>query len=119
MRQTARRAVSTRPRPATKRTGTEERETVAGTGHRRVRTEAHVTATAFGPRSLALLFSIFAALVAAFALSDTAFASADAGTVAPAISSDKADYAPGELVTLRGSNWRAGEIVTIDVNDDA
>jgi hypothetical protein len=38
---------------------------------------------------------------------------------APTIQSDKADYAPGELVTLSGSGWQAGESVNIVVNDDA
>jgi hypothetical protein len=37
---------------------------------------------------------------------------------APTITSDKADYAPGELVTLTGSNWQAGESVRIVVDDD-
>jgi hypothetical protein len=37
---------------------------------------------------------------------------------APTIQSDKADYAPGELVTLTGSNWQPGESVHINVNDD-
>src|ERR1041385_1523388 len=37
---------------------------------------------------------------------------------APTISSDKADYAPGELVTLTGGNWAAGESVHIYVNDE-
>ncbi|HET8785877.1 MAG TPA: hypothetical protein VFM38_09595, partial [Candidatus Limnocylindrales bacterium] len=37
---------------------------------------------------------------------------------APSIASDKDDYAPGELVTLTGSNWYAGESVRIVVNDD-
>ncbi len=36
----------------------------------------------------------------------------------PTIASDEPDYAPGELVTLTGSNWQPGETVTIDVNDD-
>jgi hypothetical protein len=40
-----------------------------------------------------------------------------APTAAPTISSDKADYAPGEVVTLAGSNWQAGETVQIYVND--
>jgi hypothetical protein len=42
------------------------------------------------------------------------------GTTAPAptIQSDKADYAPGELVTLTGSGWQPGESVHINVNDD-
>jgi VCBS repeat-containing protein len=42
-----------------------------------------------------------------------------APAAAPTISSDKADYAPGELVTLAGSNWHAGESVHISVNDSA
>src|SRR5215204_3719054 len=36
---------------------------------------------------------------------------------APTIQSDKADYAPGELVTLTGSGWVPGESVHIVVND--
>src|SRR5688500_8459587 len=36
----------------------------------------------------------------------------------PSIASDKPDYAPGELATLTGSNWLAGESVNIYVNDD-
>ena len=35
----------------------------------------------------------------------------------PTIASDKADYAPGETVTLAGTNWAAGEAVRIVVND--
>jgi hypothetical protein len=37
----------------------------------------------------------------------------------PQVWSDKADYAPGETVTLSGANWAAGESVHIRVNDDA
>src|SRR5688572_19194316 len=37
---------------------------------------------------------------------------------APTITSDKADYAPGELVTLTGSNWQLGETVRIRVEDN-
>src|SRR5215216_7931556 len=36
----------------------------------------------------------------------------------PTIQSDKADYKPGELVTLTGSGWMPGESVNIVVNDD-
>src|SRR5215211_546915 len=36
----------------------------------------------------------------------------------PTIQSDKADYAPGELVTLTGSGWVPGESVNVVVNDD-
>ena len=35
----------------------------------------------------------------------------------PTITSDKADYNPGEQVTLTGSNWADGETVHIVVND--
>jgi hypothetical protein len=66
-----------------------------------------------------LLFIVCAALltVPAVAMAITADPS---GTTAPAptIQSDKADYAPGELVTLTGSNWQPGESVHINVNDD-
>jgi hypothetical protein len=37
----------------------------------------------------------------------------------PSVWSDKADYAPGETVTLSGANWAPGESVHIRVNDDA
>jgi hypothetical protein len=36
---------------------------------------------------------------------------------APTISSDKADYAPGDAVVLTGEGWQAGESVQIDVED--
>jgi hypothetical protein len=36
----------------------------------------------------------------------------------PTIQSDKDLYSPGELVTLTGSGWQAGEKVNIVVNDD-
>jgi hypothetical protein len=38
---------------------------------------------------------------------------------APSVWSDKADYAPGELVTLSGAHWQPGEVVNVVVNDDA
>jgi hypothetical protein len=71
-----------------------------------------------------LLFLALA--VATFAVAGTAMAltsdpSGDtSGTTAasPTITSDKADYAPGELVTLTGSNWTPGESVNVVVNDD-
>jgi hypothetical protein len=47
-----------------------------------------------------------------------AFAQDTGTSPAPTIQSDKADYAPGELVTLTGSGWQAGESVNIVVNDD-
>src|SRR5215210_2205087 len=87
-------------------------------GARATTNGVQVTATALRPGALTFLLTIFAALVAAFAFSGAAAAAVDQGTPAPAISSDKADYAPGELVTLHGSNWAPGEVVTVDVNDD-
>ena len=41
-----------------------------------------------------------------------------APVAAPTITSDKPDYAPGELVTLSGTAWQPGESVHIYVNDD-
>jgi hypothetical protein len=38
---------------------------------------------------------------------------------APTIASDQADYGPGDLVTLTGTNWQPGESVHIDVDDAA
>jgi hypothetical protein len=40
------------------------------------------------------------------------------GLGSPTISSDKADYAPGETVVLTGDNWLPGEHVHITVNDN-
>ena len=60
---------------------------------------------------LSLLFLSFVALLLIFPA--MAFAQS-----APTIQSDKADYAPGELVTLTGSGWGAGESVHINVDDD-
>jgi hypothetical protein len=64
-----------------------------------------------------LLFVVSALLLAIPAVAALA---QDTGTstAAPTIQSDKADYAPGELVTLTGSGWQAGESVHINVNDD-
>jgi hypothetical protein len=56
-------------------------------------------------------------------LTALAFASSSKAAVEspppPSVWSDKADYAPGELVTLSGANWAPGEAVHIRVNDDA
>jgi hypothetical protein len=41
----------------------------------------------------------------------------EVAATAPSIVSDKADYAPGETVTLTGSDWQAAESVHIFVND--
>src|SRR5215210_1284220 len=45
-------------------------------------------------------------------------AAAPATDATPSITSDKADYAPGELVVLSGAHWQPGETVHINVNDD-
>src|SRR5215213_8070776 len=66
-----------------------------------------------------LLVLVFA--VATFASTAAiAFAQDSTGGTSPgpSIQSDKADYSPGELVTLTGSGWQAGESVNIVVNDD-
>jgi hypothetical protein len=63
-----------------------------------------------------LLLIVCAALLA---VPGAAALAQDTGTpAAPTIQSDKDDYAPGELVTLTGSGWQAGESVNIVVNDD-
>jgi Bacterial Ig-like domain (group 3) len=66
----------------------------------------------------ALLFIVFAALLLAVAGTTMALTADPSGTTAPTIQSDKDDYAPGETVTLTGSNWQPGESVHITVNDD-
>jgi hypothetical protein len=45
-------------------------------------------------------------------------AATDGSGAPPTIASDKADYVPGETVTLTGSGWQPGETVQIVVNDD-
>src|SRR5918994_1159284 len=63
-----------------------------------------------------LLFVVCAVLIA---VPGAAALAQDTGTSpAPTIQSDKDDYAPGELVTLTGGGWQAGESVHINVNDD-
>jgi hypothetical protein len=57
-------------------------------------------------------------LVQAGAASADVFDDLGAGFNGPSISSDKADYAPGETVVLSGSGWLPGEHVHITVNDD-
>ncbi|MEO6350589.1 MAG: hypothetical protein ABIP53_08050, partial [Candidatus Limnocylindrales bacterium] len=59
---------------------------------------------------------VLIALVALLATAQALFAQVP--TDPPTIASDKADYAPGELVTLTGTSWQPGESVTVDVNDD-
>src|SRR5215213_4737738 len=66
-----------------------------------------------------LLFMMLGILLAVPAI---AFAQDVTGSTtllpAPTIQSDKADYKPGELVTLTGSGWQPGESVNVVVNDD-
>src|SRR5215212_898612 len=68
---------------------------------------------------IALLFIVCAALLA---VGGTAMAlttdTSGSTSPSPTIQSDKDDYAPGETVTLTGSNWQPGESVHIYVNDD-
>src|SRR5215210_1288188 len=69
---------------------------------------------------LSLLILSFAVALLVFPAMAFAETIATAGTTSgslPTIQSDKADYAPGELVTLTGSNWQPGESVHINVND--
>ena len=63
-----------------------------------------------------LVMTVLTALV----LAGTAGATPDGADTsgAPWIASDKPDYAPGEHVTLEGSNWQPGESVRIVVDDD-
>jgi len=67
----------------------------------------------------ATAFALFALVL----LTALAFASSSKAAVEspppPSVWSDKADYAPGELVTLSGANWAPSEAVHIRVNDDA
>jgi hypothetical protein len=51
------------------------------------------------------------------ALGALAVAPAAAGRT-PTIRTDRADYAPGDTVTISGSGWAPGEAVRISVNDD-
>jgi hypothetical protein len=63
-----------------------------------------------------LLFVVSALLLAIPAVAALA-QDTSTSTAAPTIQSDKADYAPGELVALTGSGWQSGESVHISVND--
>jgi VCBS repeat-containing protein len=64
---------------------------------------------------LACAFAIFAVAGTTMALTTDGSGTT---SLSPTIQSDKADYAPGELVTLTGSNWQPGESVNVVVNDD-
>src|SRR5438128_1474200 len=65
--------------------------------------------------------SDFAAVATAAlgASATTSFSSDFAALPPPMIVTDKADYAPGETVTLTGANWQPGESIHIVVNDSA
>jgi hypothetical protein len=65
-----------------------------------------------------LLFLTLAIVLAVPAIAFAQDLTGSTSPVVPTIQSDKADYAPGELVTLTGSNWTPGEPVNIVVNDD-
>ena len=63
------------------------------------------------------ILSVLLLLIAAGLLLAVPAALSDTGL--PTISTDKADYAPGETVTLSGAGWQSGESVNIYVNDSA
>ena len=71
-------------------------------------------------RRWSVVLGVLAALAfAALGTAGTALADDPGGHAsAPWITSDKADYAPGELVNLTGGSWQPGESVHINVNDD-
>ena len=66
---------------------------------------------------LILSFAIAMIVFPAVAFGETIASDGTTGSLPPTIQSDKADYAPGELVTLTGGNWQPGESVNIKVND--
>ena len=91
----------------------------------RVRKELHsVTTAAHSEKSVTHWRKVFAFLLfgvvilAALALASSSRAAVESPPP-PQVWSDKADYAPGEQVTLSGANWAVGEAVHIRVNDDA
>jgi hypothetical protein len=65
-----------------------------------------------------LLFMMLGLLLAVPAIAFAQDVTGSTSPLVPTIQSDKADYAPGELVTLTGSGWQPGESVNIVVNDD-
>src|SRR5215217_4094030 len=58
------------------------------------------------------------ALLIVVAFTGNAMAALPSADPAPAIATDKADYRPGETVTLHGTGWTPGETVHVSVNDD-
>src|SRR6266498_56422 len=77
--------------------------------------ESHAPRSTFGLGVRTVLGLLVLMMAAMFSL--PAIASAADGP--PTISSDQADYPPGATVVLTGTNWQAGEVVHITVNDDA
>src|SRR5829696_6857625 len=67
---------------------------------------------------LILSFAVALLVFPAMALAETVAADGTTQASLPTIQSDKADYAPGELVTLAGGSWQPGESVHINANDD-
>ena len=81
-----------------------------------------IEAVSMPPRLLTIvrvLACAFAVLVAGPVAGASAMPATVETGLTPTIVSDKADYAPGETVTLTGNHWPAGERVAIVVNDDA
>jgi hypothetical protein len=75
------------------------------------------TKRALATRFMASLMGLL--ILAGLASASGATAMPATGGASPSIASDKADYAPGERVTLTGAGWQPGESVNILVNDDA
>ena len=72
-----------------------------------------------GRRKPPFVLLLLSAVAALLAFADSALADDPAGYAGtPWVASDKPDYAPGELVTLNGGSWQAGEVVHLSVNDD-
>jgi len=83
-------------------------------------TAVHLTASWIRSRGRKVTaFALFAlVLLSALALASSSKAAVESPPP-PSVWSDKADYAPGETVTLSGASWAPGEAVHIRVNDDA
>ena len=71
------------------------------------------------PRGRVVLTLLSIVAIVVLAIAGQASAGIGESSPLPSISSDKADYVPGERVTLSGSSWAAGESVHVVVNDDA
>src|ERR687894_1618346 len=67
---------------------------------------------------LVLAFAVAMLIFPATAFGLEAGDSTTSTSPTPTVQSDEDDYAPGETVTLTGSNWQPGESVHINVNDD-